>query len=151
MCYLGITNGEGCSRVTCLLGEDRERNTTMYLHSEEYKAGYWVKWLLCYKTKILDFLSQPGNSHAGPDSQIHTSSQAHSWGEVFTHFWCADCRQKQRLPTSKIIRISPFSTSNATLCTCCFSKAPRVTDRQAGGHSFTEEWKSQTWGLLWMS
>lgn len=24
---------------------------------------------------------------AGPDSQIHTSSQAHSWEEVFTYFY----------------------------------------------------------------
>lgn len=92
ICYLGITNGGGCSRVTCLLGEDRERNTTMYPLSEEYKAGLWVKWLLCCKIKILYFLSQPGNSRAGPDSQTHTSNGAHSWEEVFIHFYILVCQ-----------------------------------------------------------
>lgn len=61
MCYLGITNGGGCSRVTCLLGKDR--NTIMDLHSDDCQVGFWIKSLLCYKTKILDFLSQSGNSH----------------------------------------------------------------------------------------
>lgn len=78
MCYLGITNGGGCSRMTCLLGKGRGRNTTTYLHSEEYKARFWVKSLLCYKTKILDFLSQPGNSRGWArltDTHLQPSTQ----------------------------------------------------------------------------
>lgn len=78
MCYLDITNGGGCSRVTCLLGKGRERKTTIYLHSEEYKAGFRVKSLLCWKTKILDFLRQPGNSHGWArltDTHLQPSTQ----------------------------------------------------------------------------
>ena len=148
MCYWGTTNGGGCSRVTSLLAKVRERNTTMYLHSEEYKAGFWVTGLLHYSTKIIEFLSQPGNSCGRArlsDTHLQPSTQL---GGGFHSLLHSGVLAAER---SKIITISPFSTSNATLCTCCFSKAPRVRDCQAGGHSFTEEWKSQTWGLLWMS
>lgn len=61
------------------------------------------------------------------------------------HSDVAKCRQKQKLPTSRMIRISPLSASNATLRMCCFSEAPWASYCQAGGHNCTEEWRNQTY------